>query len=144
MFFFQKQHVYNPNSVLFFLPLSSPPCCSFPLCSPRWIETAPAHGLLRARSRRRNAWGHGGPRGRSRWVRRRRCPCGKPRAAVWLQILHSLKLTTFLPLKIGRKPNRKGLYSNHPFSGAKMLVSGRVSVFPNGVPNLKKVNLPWG
>ena len=29
------------------------------------------------------------------------------------------------PLKIGRDPNRKGLYSNHPFLGA-MLVSGRV------------------
>ena len=36
----------------------------------------------------------------------------------------SLKLT-YAPLKIGRDPNRKGSYSNHPFLGA-MLVSGRV------------------
>ena len=43
-----------------------------------------------------------------------------------LNDLPSLKLT-FSPLKIGH-PNRKGLYSNHPFSGAKnMLVSGRVN-----------------
>ena len=39
--------------------------------------------------------------------------------------LHSLKLTAFAPENLaGTK--RKGSYSNHPFLGAKMLVSGRV------------------
>ena len=41
----------------------------------------------------------------------------------------SLKLTAISPLKIGRDPNRKGSSSNHPFSGAKMLVSERVNPF---------------
>ena len=42
----------------------------------------------------------------------------------------SLKRTASLPLKIGRLPPQKKetrKYSNHPFSGAKMLISGRVS-----------------
>ncbi len=40
--------------------------------------------------------------------------------------VHSLKLTASLPLKIGWAP-KENEYSNHPFSGAKMLVSGRVN-----------------
>ena len=36
----------------------------------------------------------------------------------------TLPKTNSSPLKIGRDPNRKGLYSNHPFSGA-MAVSFR-------------------
>ena len=40
-----------------------------------------------------------------------------------VQQIHSLKLT--YPLKIGH-PKRKWSYSNHPFWGAKMLVSWRV------------------
>ena len=39
--------------------------------------------------------------------------------------LHSLKLTANAP-ENRPKPKRKGSYSNHPSSGAKMLVSGRV------------------
>ena len=39
--------------------------------------------------------------------------------------LSSLKLTANAP-ENRPGPNRKGLYSNHPFSGANMLVSGRV------------------
>ncbi len=38
--------------------------------------------------------------------------------------LHSLKLTW--PLKIGRAPKGNDRIPNHPFSGAKLLVSGRV------------------
>ena len=41
----------------------------------------------------------------------------------------TLPKTNRSPLKIGH-PKRKRSYSNHPFSGAKMLVSGRVSVPP--------------
>ena len=48
---------------------------------------------------------------------------GFPEDKYW-SLIPSLKLTW--PLKIGL-PNRKGLYSNHPFLGA-MLVSGRVTI----------------
>ena len=41
--------------------------------------------------------------------------------------LYTLPETNSSPLKIGRAPNRKGSYSNHPFLGANsLLVSGRV------------------
>ena len=35
---------------------------------------------------------------------------------------------TVAPESRPKRPKRKGSYSNHPFSGAKMLVSGRVIV----------------
>ena len=38
----------------------------------------------------------------------------------------SLKLTANFAPENRQNPKRKGSYSNHPFSGAKMLVSGRV------------------
>ena len=41
--------------------------------------------------------------------------------------IHSLKLTARTS-ENRTGPNRKGSYSNHSFSGAKMLVSGRVTV----------------
>ena len=48
----------------------------------------------------------------------------------------TLPETNELPLKIGH-PKRKRSYSNHPFSGAKMLVSGRV------FKSHKKKIIPW-
>ena len=42
----------------------------------------------------------------------------------------TLRETNSSPLKIGRGPKRKRSYSNHPFSGTRMLVSGRVLWYP--------------
>ena len=54
--------------------------------------------------------------------------------------LLSLKLTK-TPLKIGH-PNRKQSYSNHPFSGAKLLlVSGRVGFLPDSSAQKKAWSL---
>ncbi len=61
---------------------------------------------------------------------------GRERLQKWLQFklgeIPSLKLT--YPLKIGL-PKRKRSSSNHPFSGAKMLVSGRVWLIKNFYPD---------
>ena len=54
-------------------------------------------------------------------------PLGLGNSATINHQLHSLKLTAKAP-ENRPKPKRKGLYSNHPFSGAKMLVSGRVTI----------------
>ncbi len=45
------------------------------------------------------------------------------------QNIHSLKLTAKAPENRPKRPKRKRLYSNHPFSGAKMVVSKRVSMY---------------
>ena len=48
----------------------------------------------------------------------------------------SLKRTASLPLKMFRAPKRKRTYSNHPFSGAKLLlVLGRVTFFGQSMIN---------
>ena len=49
-------------------------------------------------------------------------------------VIHSLKLTAKAP-ENSPGPKRKQSYSNHPFSGAKMLVSGRVH--PNNMVHPK-------
>ena len=71
-------------------------------------------------------------------------PCGcqtplrmVPKESNWDQKSTLPETNIKSPLKIGH-PKRKRSYSNHPFSGAKMLVSGRVWIFwsshhPNGV-----------
>ena len=70
---------------------------------------------------------------------------GRSQVITWpLEVIH-LKLTK-TPLKIGLNAPKGNWYSNHPFSGAKMLVSGRVHHLQDvgkkkkRIPNERSVN----
>ena len=76
LFFFK--HTPTTPTPLFFAKNLSSPLVETSRFRPPVAPGPVQQGLLRARSRRRSAWGHAAPRGRSHWDLRwrRRCPCG--------------------------------------------------------------------